>query len=89
MTEDGLAEGVLEVARAQNDAGYVIKTTAKGYGGDIVMMTAFDAEGKIVACKVLSSSETPVWASAWKNKPFCSSLQGTTHRLRLARRSPR
>ena len=76
VTEDGLAEGVLDVARAQNDAGYVIKTTAKGYGGDIVMMTAFDAEGKIVACKVLSSSETPGLGKRVEEQAFLQQFAG-------------
>ena len=76
VTTDGLPEGVVEVARAQNGAGYVIQTTAKGYGGDIVMMTAFDQEGKIVACKVLSSSETPGLGKRVEEDAFLSQFKG-------------
>ncbi len=39
--------------------GYVLETTAKGYGGDIKVMTGFSAEGDITGVEILSHSETP------------------------------
>ena len=41
-------------------AGYILITTAKGYGGDIKVMTAVDPTGKILAVNILSATdETP------------------------------
>jgi len=40
--------------------GYAITTAAKGYGGDVRVMTGIDAaEGKITGVSILSQSETP------------------------------
>ena len=33
---------------ADNGAGYVVTAAAKGYGGDVPVMVAFDADGNIV-----------------------------------------
>lgn len=52
-------EGVTEMYEAQNGSGYVISAAAKGYGGEVPVMVAFDADGKIVAVNFLSNSETP------------------------------
>ena len=40
-------------------AGYVFTTTAKGYGGDVSVMTGIDTEGKIGGVVILSHNETP------------------------------
>lgn len=40
------------------------------------MMTAFDAEGKIVACKVLSSSETPGLGKRVEEQAFLQQFAG-------------
>lgn len=40
------------------DAGYIFKTSAKGYGVDVVVMVGIDAEGKITGAKVISHAET-------------------------------
>lgn len=39
--------------------GYVFETAAKGYGGDIKVMTGFSYEGDITGVEILSHSETP------------------------------
>ncbi len=39
--------------------GYVLETTAKGYGGDIKVMTGFSESGDITGVEILSHSETP------------------------------
>lgn len=49
-------ENVNKVYSSDNNVGYVVTSAAKGYGGDIEWMTAFDAEGTIVGAKVLSQS---------------------------------
>lgn len=39
--------------------GYAFVTTAKGYGGDIVVMTGIDIENKITGVSIVKHSETP------------------------------
>ncbi len=39
-------------------AGYVFTTTAKGYGGDLKVMTGIDNEGKVTGVEILEISET-------------------------------
>lgn len=38
--------------------GYVVVNTAKGYGGDISVMTGVDANGKVTGINILSHAET-------------------------------
>ncbi len=40
-------------------AGYVFETSAKGYGGDVKIMTGISAEGEITGVVILSHGETP------------------------------
>lgn len=39
--------------------GYVFETSAKGYGGDVNVMTGISADGEITGVVILSHSETP------------------------------
>ncbi len=39
--------------------GYVFESSAKGYGGDINVMTGINTEGKITGVTILSHGETP------------------------------
>ena len=39
--------------------GYAVKASAKGYGGDVLCVVGFDAEGKILAVSVSAPEETP------------------------------
>lgn len=43
---------------AGKNIGYVVVNTAKGYGGDISVMTGVDADGKVTGVNILSHSET-------------------------------
>ena len=55
-------EGVTEMYKATNDAGYVISAQGNGFGGNgsVKMMVAYDNEGTILSCKVIDcSAETP------------------------------
>lgn len=56
-----LADGT-SVVTALDDAGnvigHVVVNTAKGYGGDISVMTGVDAEGKVTGVNILSHAET-------------------------------
>ena len=52
-------EGVTAIYKADNDSGYVITAQAKGYGGEVPVMVAFNAEGTIEAVQFLDNDETP------------------------------
>lgn len=41
-----------------NVIGHVVVNTAKGYGGDISVMTGVDADGKVTGVNILSHAET-------------------------------
>ena len=49
---------VSDVYRTTNDVGVVITSSAKGYGGDVVVMTAITTDGNIKQIKVTEQSET-------------------------------
>lgn len=57
--DDPGVEGVTEVYKAKNDAGFVITAQASGYGGPVPVMVAFGPEGNLAAVKFLENSETP------------------------------
>ena len=49
---------VSDVYRTTNDVGVVITSSAQGYGGDVVVMTAITPDGTIKQIKVTEQSET-------------------------------
>ena len=51
-------ENVSAVYTADNGAGVVITSTAKGYGGTMTVMTAFTPDGTIRQLKVTDNKET-------------------------------
>ena len=52
------AAGVSAVYTADNGAGAAITASAKGYGGDVVVMVGINAEGNIEAITVTEQAET-------------------------------
>lgn len=56
-----LADGTSVVTALDGDAnviGHVVVNVAKGYGGDISVMTGVDADGKVTGVNILSHAET-------------------------------
>ncbi len=51
-------ENVSDVYTANNGTGYVITSTAKGYGGTMTVMTSFTPDGTIKQVKVTEQGET-------------------------------
>lgn len=48
------------IGKAGSDvAGYVFVTSAKGYGGDVQVMTGINAEGQVTGVVILEQNETP------------------------------
>ncbi|MDD5923170.1 MAG: RnfABCDGE type electron transport complex subunit G [Clostridia bacterium] len=59
---------------ALNDSGdiigYVFETVAKGYGGDVSVMTGIAPDGQIKGIRILSHSETPGLGANCTNEEF-------------------
>ena len=59
ITGAALPEGVSEAYKADNGAGYVFTSEAKGFGGPVVYMIGIDNGGNVVGLKMFSHDETP------------------------------
>lgn len=74
--------------RAEKDGqheGYIFSTSAKGYGGDVSVMTAVTADGKIKAVKILDvSNETPGLGQNAAKKEFYGQLEGLSAENEIA-----
>ena len=57
----GVTEDISLVSayKAANDAGYVLSTSSKGYGGQVGVMTGISSDGQLAGVKVVSQNETP------------------------------
>lgn len=68
--------------------GYIYTTSAKGYGGDINVMTGIDKDGKITAVKILSADdETPGLGANVTKKSFYSQFTDKTAGFELVKNS--
>ena len=72
----GLPDGVTEVYRATNGAGFVFMVEGKGYGGTVKGIVGIDAGGIITGTKILSHSETPSLGGKTAEEPFQSQFPG-------------
>ncbi len=57
-------------------AGYVFRTSAKGYGGDIAVMVGVKTDGTVAGVNILSISETAGLGMNAKNESFLSQFLG-------------
>ncbi|HOV69347.1 MAG TPA: RnfABCDGE type electron transport complex subunit G [Clostridia bacterium] len=65
--------------------GYVFETVSSGYGGDMTVMTAIAADGKLTGVKVVSSSETPGLGKNAEKDSFLSRFIGTEGMLNVVK----
>ncbi len=67
-----------------NVIGYAVSTSAKGYGGDVAVMTGFDTEGKILKVVIVSADdETPGLGLKIKEDAFLGKFTGKSGELKL------
>ena len=66
---DVSVDNVTAVYKADNETGYVITSTSKGYGGTITVMSSFTPEGTIKQIKVTEAQETPGFGSNVTDTP--------------------
>lgn len=59
-----------------NTIGYVVVNTAKGYGGDVSVMTGVTADGKVTGINILSHSETAGLGAKATGEDFRSRFEG-------------
>lgn len=72
------------VDESGNVIGYAVSTSAKGYGGDVSVMTGFDTEGKILKVVVVTADdETPGLGANIKNDAFLDTFKGKSGELKL------
>lgn len=59
--------------------GYIFVTSAKGYGGDVSVMTAIGIDGKVIEVSILdASNETPGLGQNVTKESFYSQFKGKT-----------
>jgi electron transport complex protein RnfG len=56
--------------------GYVFTESAKSYGGNVVVMTGIDTEGKVTAVEITSINDTPGLGMNAKNSWFKKQFEG-------------
>jgi len=66
-------------------AGFTFTTSAKGYGGDISVMTGIDANGAVTGVSVLSMNETPGLGMKTKGENFLSQFSGKSGKIGVSR----
>lgn len=80
LSNDGpkktLHENVLEVYRSINNAGYVIVSKDKGYGGEIKVITGVAEDGLIKNILLLEQKETPGLGTKVGEKGFLEQFIG-------------
>ncbi len=68
--------------------GYIVTTSAKGYGGDIVVMTAFMPNGEIKGVSIISADdETPGLGQNVKKESFLSRFSGLAQSATVVKNS--
>lgn len=68
--------------------GYIFTSSAKGYGGEVKVMTGFDMDGKIVGFEILDcSGETPGLGQNSKKDEFKNRFIGKTGALQVNKTS--
>ena len=68
---------VSDVYRTTNDVGVVITSSAKGYGGDVVVMTAITPDGNIKQIKVTEAAEPKgIGSNVTENSEYQANYSG-------------
>ncbi len=76
-------QGELYLAKnGEEIKGYIVKTQSRGYGGDIVVMTAISTDKKILGVKILAAAdETPGLGQNVTKESFYSQYVGKTEKI--------
>lgn len=82
VEKDGVSYTYYEgLSQSDEIIGYVFKTSAKGYGGDIDLMVGIDASGTVKGVSILTINETAGLGMNAKNDSFLSQYNGKSSQL--------
>lgn len=70
-----------------NEVGMVFTTTAKSYGGEIIVMTGVDMEGKITGVKLLQITDTPGLGMNADKPEFRDKFIGMSDEIKILKNS--
>ena len=70
-----------------NEVGMVFTTTAKSYGGEIIVMTGVDMEGKITGVKLLQITDTPGLGMNADKPEFKNKFIGMSDEIKILKNS--
>lgn len=74
--------------KSSKTAGYVITTSAKGYGGDVRVMTALTSDKKVIGVNILSvADETPGLGQNAGKPNFYEQMKGKCENIVLVKNS--
>lgn len=81
VTGDDLPPSVQAAWRADNGAGFVVKLSAMGYKGPIVLLCGVSMDGRITGTKTLMQSETAGVGAKITEDPFRNQFPGKDNAL--------
>ena len=70
-----------------NEIGMVFTSTAKSYGGEIIVMTGVDMEGKITGIKLLQINDTPGLGMNAQKPEFRDKFLGMSDKITIVKNS--
>ncbi len=83
---DGAQVGYYEAVSDGSAVGYIFVTSAKGYGGDVSVMTAINTDGTINAVEILdAANETPGLGQNVTKSSFYGQYSGLTEKITVVK----
>jgi electron transport complex protein RnfG len=76
--EAALPEGVVDAYKADNGAGYVFTSQAKGFGGAVTWVIGMNADGGITGITLFDHNETPGLGTKAGETSYLESYYGDT-----------
>ena len=77
IQKDDFKGTVTELLQNGTTSGYIIETSTNGYGGKIELTAGYDSEGRILAVKIGTNSETPGVGKRYENSQNLKMFIGT------------
>jgi electron transport complex protein RnfG len=76
LTGIPLPDGVSEAYQADNGSGFVFRSAAKGFGGNVTYMIGIDASGNVTGIEMFSHNETPGLGTKVADENFLGAFYG-------------
>ena len=81
VTVEGLPSTIKDVYRSTNDVGYIFMISTSGYGGDVRIICAIDAGGKIIRSMAIEQTETKGLGARIAEPTFAGQFDGADSSL--------